>query len=293
MNIPIRALVATILTALVFLNTSKLAAADEKPGWADIVLDEQFSDKGKVWETMQDLYQTGKKFGLGAKKPDDVVGMSGFDKAGLTVEEFKKKYGEGKVVISDKGNDKGVTYYVHGSIGFGFKSDEKKFSWLQAPARMFDDGFVAAAKEAKKPKKDEPAKPQVTLTLKEKLTNPIDPKKGVPEISYRKTADFTAKEAAWVVELEVTEDGKAVKYTLTEADKKLAVIPLAGETGSFTGKEGNWQSGVQLALAFSKAKGKGTLRFALLDLKEFQTKDKVTEVGKLSPWLEIPIQFGE
>ena len=126
--------------------------ADDKPGWVSIVLDEKFSDKGKVWDTAQEHSRLAKSFGLRTKNPDDIVSInSGIDKAGLTIDEFKKKYGEGKVIKSEVGSDAGMTYYVHGPIGFGFKLGDKQFSKLRAPARMFDDGFVEAAKKVKEP----------------------------------------------------------------------------------------------------------------------------------------------
>jgi hypothetical protein len=142
-------------------------------------------------------------------------------------------------------------------------------------------------------KKNESDKFPITLSLKKKLIGSVNPKKGVPDISYKKAAEFTAKKASWIVEIDVMEDGKAVTYTITQGDKKLAVISLPKETGSFTGKEGKWQSTVELFLSFSNAKGKGTMRMALIDLKEFQTKEKAAEARKLSKWLEIPIHISD
>lgn len=153
--------------------------------------------------------------------------------------------------------------------------------------------FPCLAASTAEPKKDEVDKFPITLSLKAKLTEPVNPKKAVPEITYKKSADFTAKEVAWIVEVDTMEDGKAVTYTITQGDKKLAAVPLPKETGFFTGKEGNWQSTVELFLSFSKAKGKGTMRIALIDLKEFQAKEKAAEARKLSKWLEIPIQIGD
>lgn len=47
-----------------------------------------------------------------------------------------------------------------------------------------------------------------------------------------------------------------------------------------------------LFLSFSNAKGKGTMRIALIDFKEFRTKKNAAEARNVQV-VEIPIQLGE
>jgi hypothetical protein len=131
----------------------------------------------------------------------------------------------------------------------------------------------------------------ITLSLKDNLDHAINPTKEVPDIQYKKNSKLSIKEVTWIVEINVNENGKAVTYTITQGDKKLAAIDIDKEIGSFSGKDGKWQSAVSLTLSFSKAKGKGIMRIALIDFKEYQTKDKKADARKISNWLEIPIQI--
>ncbi|MCX6866275.1 MAG: hypothetical protein NTV46_08685 [Verrucomicrobia bacterium] len=84
-------------------------------------------------------------------EPDELfsIGAGFVEKAGgMTLEAFRKKYGEGKLETTAKG----VTYYCFGPLALGFKSGDKSFTWLRAPNRMFREGFVDGAKKASKEK---------------------------------------------------------------------------------------------------------------------------------------------
>ncbi len=137
----------------------------------------------------------------------------------------------------------------------------------------------------------------VTLSRKDNADEPVNPKKSFPEITYTKLPDCTAADAAWVVEIEVVEGGKAKTHSITANDEKNpkeALIPILGQDGTFTGKVGRLEAMVVLYLSVFDVRGKGTLRFALADSKDFLTKQKAgkaTNARKLSNWLEIPIQI--
>jgi hypothetical protein len=130
----------------------------------------------------------------------------------------------------------------------------------------------------------------IRLSLVGQHVQPINPDKGVPDISYSKSAGFTAKEASWLAEVDTTENGKAVTHTFTQGEKSLAVIKLPNDSGTLCGKDGNWQSTVGLGLSFFN--GSGTMRFALIDLKGSQAKAKPAE-ARISNWVEIPILVGQ
>ena len=145
------------------------------------------------------------------------------------------------------------------------------------------------------PQKDKDRLP-ITLSLKDKASNPFNLKQAAPEIVYAKSPDCTATDAAWLVEIDVLENGKEKTYTITAGheDKKQVLVPLPEREGSFTGKVGSWQQRVELFLAFSDAStasGEGTLRFTLIDSEDFLTKPDPGKARKLAKWLEIPIQL--
>lgn len=137
----------------------------------------------------------------------------------------------------------------------------------------------------------------VALNLKDKAGEPENPKKSFPEITYTKLPDCTAADAAWMVEIELVEDGKAMTHSILAYDEKNpkeALIPIPGQDGTFTGKVGRLEAMVVLYLSVFDVRGRGTLRFALADSKDFLTKQKAgkaTKARKLSNWLEIPIQI--
>lgn len=133
----------------------------------------------------------------------------------------------------------------------------------------------------------------LSLALANKTVAPVNPVKQVPEIKYSKTASASVKQASWIVEIDAVEKGKPVTYTVSQGDKKLAVIGLTDDSGIIAGKDGNWQSAVSLFLSFSGAKGKGTMRFALLDLDDFNRQENVRSARRITDWLEIPIWLGE
>ena len=132
----------------------------------------------------------------------------------------------------------------------------------------------------------------ITLSLTDKLTVPVNPLKTAPRITYQKSPGVKAKEASWIAQVDVIEDGKQVTYTITQGDEKLRVISIPDEAGSFSGEKGNWESTVRLFLQFSKARGRGKLRIALTDVNEIRPNENEADVRRLSNWLEIPIQIG-
>ena len=151
----------------------------------------------------------------------------------------------------------------------------------------------APGQPAGKPEKKFP----ITLTLKDKVGEPMNPRKSFPEITYTKLPDGTAADAAWVVEIELVEDGKVKTHSITvfdEKNPKEALIRIPGQDGTFTGKDGKLETMVMRYLAVFDVRGTGTLRFALADSKDFITKQKTGKAinaRKLSNWLEIPIQI--
>lgn len=121
----------------------------ESPVWVKIIFDGEFSNKGKVWDLAQRIYGDLASLSIPDGKPDDLfsIGAGVVEKAGgQSIEAFRKKYGEGKIERAEKG----VTYYCFGPISLGFKSDDKSFTWLRAPNRMFREGFITVAKRTSK-----------------------------------------------------------------------------------------------------------------------------------------------
>jgi len=122
----------------------------EPPAWVRIVLDEGFSNKGKVWKLVQDIYGDLATLSIPNGGPEDAfsIGAGFVEKAGgLSIEVFRTKHGEGQIEKTAKG----VTYYCFGPLALGFKIGDKYFTWLRAPNRMFRDGFVEAAKKRSEP----------------------------------------------------------------------------------------------------------------------------------------------
>ena len=122
-------------------------APQAKPLWAVIVLDDSFSMNGKLWKIAETVYAEGRGLGLasGANPKDLVSTTAGMDKAGLLIEEFRKKYPPASTAKPDSDS---VTYLIYGPIAFGFKPNDKHFTFLRAEVRFFETGFVANAQKS-------------------------------------------------------------------------------------------------------------------------------------------------
>ncbi|MBN1808363.1 MAG: hypothetical protein JW909_04795 [Planctomycetes bacterium] len=131
----------------------------------------------------------------------------------------------------------------------------------------------------------------VLLSLPPGTALPVNPMKQVPDISYRVLPSLQPlpKEVKWNVRMAAVESGKPVTYDISQGDNKLAPVILNAEPGVLTPESGKWHTALALMLSFSKAKGEGTMRFALFELDGVPKENK----GRVSNWLPIPVKFEE
>ena len=121
----------------------KAGSPANAPMWARIVLDEQFSARGKVWALQEELYGILKANGRAPGKLDRIFCMgSALRDTGLPIEAFLKKYGPGTL---NQELQRGTDYHVYGQIALGSKPGEDHFTSLCAYERLFDRGFVSSA----------------------------------------------------------------------------------------------------------------------------------------------------
>jgi hypothetical protein len=131
----------------------------------------------------------------------------------------------------------------------------------------------------------------VTLSLKKKVSAPIDPRKVFPEINYTVAADTPVRDATWIFSVE---KGRA-KGTLAQfvypilALKEQVRISLPGKAGTLVGKDGGMQEFLSMWIDYSKIEGEGTVGLVLVDFKDWQEKEG--QARRLSNVLEFPVKL--
>jgi hypothetical protein len=130
----------------------------------------------------------------------------------------------------------------------------------------------------------------IQLQLRSKLSGPINNSGENVEIAYRKAQGSNIKNAGWMAEVEIaTEDGQMDIFTVIPRKKEPGSIRIPSQTGIFS--MSNWNEWVTAGFDINAVKGKGILRFALIDDNQYLTGKDAGEARRISNWLEIPFAF--
>ena len=257
------------------------------PLWARIVLDAKFSSNGAIWGAAEYIHKLLGEFGVG-REPDELLAMDAVAGAGLSVAEFRGKYGEGKIEKKTGGRDDGITYYVHGPIGLGFKPGDSKFTWLRAPAPVFQQGFVKAALRAQ----GKPGAPKTTPSA--------EGTSGKGATAQREARILAllgnAKNANWIYKVgrHSGRGADAVRKYVTENAGKLFDQPLKDALAPFARSVGAVDRNVALDVEVSRPQKLDSIR---------QTVGKEDSVSKPTKedahawyrygWIELGVVDGE
>ncbi len=130
---------------------------------------------------------------------------------------------------------------------------------------------------------------QIQLKLKTKLSDTVKLSDKTLEIYYSKALGFNTTGSGCFAEVEIaTEDGQRDKFTVVQGNQELGNLLIASRTGTFP--ISRWNTWVTAGFDVNAVRGKGTIRFALLDRNQYSIKKDVA-VCRISNWLEISFEF--
>ncbi|MBN1509264.1 MAG: WD40 repeat domain-containing protein [Sedimentisphaerales bacterium] len=121
------------------------------PSWARVILDGALFPPDVTWERAEGFFRSYSESRPELReKPDQLQSAALFrplSLGALAPETLRERYGQGVVTQETQGRGK-TTWYSYGLLSFGVKEEDKHFSEIRAPIRLFVDGFVKSAQQA-------------------------------------------------------------------------------------------------------------------------------------------------
>ena len=108
------------------------------PMWARIILDEGIFPDGTFWDTVENAYHTR---GSSAPSEEGATRVAVQVPPHLEAADLKHRFGQPELATADHG----ITWDCYGPLAFGLEHDQTQYTWFKAPARLFEQGFRAAA----------------------------------------------------------------------------------------------------------------------------------------------------